>query len=970
MAPPIRSTPVPPLAGADPGGFLKHVRLLCTVAIGCLFLAPASGAGSDADRQRHRDRETRAGIEADRESPPQRLTKEELEERAGGRVDRMPVGASFSNLRTQSHSPSGLDWSFLGPRPITGGYWTNGKNASGRVSFILPHPSNAQIVYIAAANGGVWKTTDAGVTWTPLTDGLSSLSSGALCFAPGNPNTIFYATGEQHSALDCFPGDGLFQSTDAGGNWTKISPYSEIGSFVARIVAHPTTPNLMFAASDFGFMRSTDGGATWDPFNAGNWCTDVVMNPVNPDEVFSAHWGVGVYKSVDGGVTQTLVGGGLPSTGTGFGRIQLAIAPSDSHIVFASYHHEASGGLFGLYKSTNGGATWTQVVSAPNYLGTQGWYDHTIVVHPTNSNVVLAGGVFPYDASTRGVVRTTNGGSTWTNVMLGANGEQLHPDVHHLTYDASGKLWAANDGGVWRSADNGTNWTNCNTHLAITQFYFVGVHPDDDQRLLGGTQDNGTLQFFGDVDWPEWIAGDGGATLYEQSNPNYYYTTYTRLNPIYRWNELLPPSYYDGDATGPWVAAADRTSFIFNPIVEIPGVPGGLLCGTYRVWRTLDRGTSWTAISPDLTAGSGVIYALAVAGSDANTIYAGTTDTYLQVTTDGGANWAQRFDGLMPGRVRRIFIDPADPSHAYCVVERRNGARIFVTDDAGDDWISVTGDLPEGLITLCIAVDWRTPVPRLYAGTDLGVFVSRDGGATWLHADTALPHTVIYDLRLDLANDWLLAATHGRGMWRAHTDVLAPSVAVVSPNGGNALLIGSTASLDWTATDDATITAVDLELSRDGVDGTWETIATGIANTGTYAWAVTGPVTTHARLRVRATDNSANLAEDLSDASFAITDGPTAVEPVSKPDVPTLAPVTPNPTRGHARVDYTLPAGGDARISVLDVQGREVAVLADGPHNAGPHQVAWNGRDAAPGLYFVRLHTRGASRIQRVVVTR
>jgi photosystem II stability/assembly factor-like uncharacterized protein len=929
-----------------------------------LPLATPARAAHDSDSDRSGER--RPQVEADAESPPERLSKEELAERAAGRGDRVPVGTVVGNLRLQSHSPTGLDWTFLGPRPITGGYWTNGRNASGRVSAILPHPSNSSIVYIAAAGGGVWKTTDAGVTWTPLTDGLSSLQSGALCFEAGNPNTVFYATGEQHSALDNFPGDGLFRSTDAGANWTKIAPYTETGSYVARIIAHPSTPGLMFIASDFGFMRSTDGGATWDPFFAGDWCTDVVMNPVNPNEVFSAHWGVGIYKSPDGGVTQIPVGGGLPATGAGFGRIQLAFAPSDSHVVYASYHRESTGGLFGLYKSTDGGATWSALVNAPNYLGTQGWYDHTLIVHPTNPSLVFAGGVFPYDASTRGVVRTTNGGNSWTDVMTGANGEQLHPDVHHMAYDASGRLWVSNDGGVWRTSDNGSNWTNCNGNLAITQFYFAGVHPSDPNRLLGGTQDNGTLQYAGAVGWPEWIAGDGGAVLYEQDDPSWYYTTYTRLNPIYRWHH---PNY-DGDATGPWVAAADRTSFIFNPIVEDPNVPGGLLCGTYRVWRSLDRGTTWSAISPDLSAGSGVIYALAVANGDMNTIYAGTTDGYIQRTTDGGTNWDPRVDGLSAGRIRRIVLDPADSDHAFCVVERRTDARLFETTDGGDNWNSVTGDLPEGLITLCMTADWRTAVPRLYAGTDLGVFVSSDRGAAWHHADTALPNTVVYDLGLDLANDGLVAATHGRGMWRAHTDVLAPSVAVVSPNGGNSLTIGANASLDWTAADDATVTSVDLELSRAGIDGPWETVAAGIANTGSYAWAVTGPVSLDARLRVRAHDNSSNSAEDLSDASFAITDGPTAVEPVVSAGQLALAPITPNPSRGRARIDYTLPAGGAARVSVLDVQGRELQVLAHGVHSAGPHQVWWDGRSAAPGLYFVRLSARGESRIQRVVVTR
>lgn len=961
-----------------------NVRLASLVALLVLASIPLPAAAGTP----------RPGPERDRESPPERLSKEELAERAAGLGDRVPVGWTVAgHPRIESHSPSGLDWSFLGPRPIENEYWSNLNDASGRVSAVLPHPNLPGTVYAAAAMGGVWRTSDDGATWTPLTDGLSSLSSGALCFAPDQPETLFFATGEQHLAIDNFPGDGLFRSLDAGANWTKIAGAGDIGNYVARIAAHASTPGLMYAASDLGFMRSVDGGVTWSANFAGDWCTDLAVNPVNNDVVLSAHWGIGIFKSPDGGVSQMQLTTGLPVAGSGFGRIHLAIAPADTGVVYASFHDEASGGLFGLYRSDDGGATWAQIPDVPNYLGTQGWYDHTIIVDPDDPDIVFAGGVFPYDLATNGIVRSIDGGASWTDVMAGANGQTVHPDVHHLAWDAAGRLWVGCDGGVWRSSDLGANWTNCNADLEITQFYFVGVHPTDDGRLLGGTQDNGTLQYFGAIGWPQWIGGDGGATLYEQGDPSHYYSTYVRLNPVYRWLNFG----YDGDATGPWVAAADRASFIFSPLIEDPNVPGGLLAGTYRVWRSDNRGTLWSAISGDLTDGTGVLYSLAIADGDPDKIYAGTTDSRVQVTSNGGASWDLRVSGLGSGRVRRIVLNPLDSDEAYCVQERRTLERVFHTTDAGQNWTGVSGDLPSGVLTLCLAVDWRPAVPRLYAGTDRGVFVSRDGGATWLHADTDLPGTAVYDLVLDLANDWLVAATHGRGMWRATTDVTAPSVSVLAPNGGETEIVGSSTSLDWTASDDATVESVDVELSRNGLAGPWEPIATGVPNSGSVPWIVTAPVTTTALLRVTAHDNSANAGEDLSDAEWTIAAEPTAVPP-SDARVANfnLAPVAPNPTSGAARIAWVVPVSADVRVSLMDTQGRELVTFAKGRYQPGSYVVTWDGRvggaPAPAGLYFVRLWSAagaefgrrrhpeaaearatiagGVSRVQRVAVMR
>jgi len=669
------------------------------------------------------------------------------------KFDRAPVGKIFMQ-------PDYKSWTFIGPEPITNEYWS-GASVSGRVTSIAVDPTNSLVVYITGAQGGVWKTTDGGTTWTPLTDGLSSLASGYVTIDPNNNLTLYYGTGELHYCGDCFYGDGLFKSTDGGTTWTKIATTAQVGTRISKIVVDPSNSNHIFVAGNYGLIVSTDGGSTWSVASSVGQCNDVEIDPVNPANIYASFYGQGVYKSTDGGLTWTQLSGGLPTTG--FTRIELAVAPSNPLVIYASFA-STTYSLLGLYKSTDGGVTWTQLTNTPDYLTPQGFYDHCIIVDPLNPDVVYAGGVYPYPGSTNhGLEMSTDGGATWTDITIASDGTKLHPDIQTLAISSNGELWVGTDGGVWKTASPGVTWTDLNATLGITQFYTVGLHPTRSDSMLGGTQDNGTPGYSGTLSWDEVTSGDGGPCLFDWYNPGYYFTTYIKFQNIYEYYN----GTYQTDIAGPWVSLGDRASWANGPFVMDPVNHNVMYVGTYRVWKTADYGSTWSAISGDLTSGTGVLLSLAVAPSNTSVIYTGSSDGYVFKTIDGGLTWTQIDGGLFgSNQITDIVVNPTNSQEIYLSLDASIGSRVYMSSDGGTTWNDITGTLPSGLRGLSLAVDFLPTVPQIYLGTDYGVYFTSDNGATWSLVGPGLPNLAVYELKIDTANDYIVAATHGRGVWR------------------------------------------------------------------------------------------------------------------------------------------------------------------------------------------------------------
>ncbi len=652
-------------------------------------------------------------------------------------------------------APDGrLDWTFLGARPITDEFWSGDTDASGRVASIAVHPTNPNVAYAATASGGLWKTTDGGANWTPLTDTLSNLNSGWVTLDPGDPEIVYLGTGEYATGAS---GDGLFRSADGGATWTRIATTAQVGTSVSRIVVHPTNPSILHVSGRSGVTRSIDGGTNWSSLQLSN-VSDLVIDANNPSTLYCGRRNVGLYKSTNDGQTWTALTTGLPAASVG--RINMGIARSNPQVLYAGFVNINNGGLLGFYKTSDGGANWTQKTNTPNYPSPQGSYDHFVAVDPTDENVVYAGGVFPSYAPA-GVIRTTDGGDSWIDITISKFGGQVHPDQHCMAFGPDGTIWVGNDGGVWKSPDPGAYWINCNATLAVTQNYQIALHPTDPHRLMGGTQDNGTHGRFADVlAWPQIIGGDGGFLAYDYEDPAWTYTTYVRL-AIFRFFN----GGYNATITGPW-SGVDPAGFI-APLVMDPNDPRILLGGTNRVWRTLNAraGTvTWTALSGNL-AGSGVLNAIAVARGDSNVIYVGSTTGIIHVTTDA-ATWEDRTIIGNVSSVADIVIDPADAGHAFLSLFATSGGRVYETTDYGVNWTARGLGLPGGLSARALAVDWRTDPPRLFVGTGVAVYASYNGGATWIKDSLNLPNVNIGDLAIDRMNNSLTAGTYGRGAWR------------------------------------------------------------------------------------------------------------------------------------------------------------------------------------------------------------
>ncbi|UCD75323.1 MAG: hypothetical protein JSV91_00090 [Phycisphaerales bacterium] len=652
-------------------------------------------------------------------------------------------------LRPGPRSP--LSWEPLGPRPITYEYWSGYDDASGRVVGIAPHPTDPETCYIASASGGVWKTIDGGLLWTPITDELSNLNHGAIAIDPNNPDTVYVGTGEYTTGSN---GDGLFRSTDGGVNWEHLAPVAQVGARFSGITVDPVNPDVIHLTTNFGYVRSTDGGGSWSVRLAGS-ASALALNPLNPSIIYVGRHNDGVYRSTNGGDSWVKLTNGLPASGVN--RILIGISRSNPDVLYTAMSNGSH--VEGTYRTSDGGDYWTKLVNTPDFAYPQAWYDMYVAVDPTDEDTVYCGGVSPIYTNA-GIIKSTNGGVSWTEISAGVQGGQTHPDHHFMAFGPDGTIWEGNDGGVWKSNNGGLKWINTNATLTVTQNYTVGGNPQDNAQILGGTQDNGSIERVDDnEDWPQVIGGDGGFLAYDFEDPNIKYTTYVFLS-VQRW---IYGNY--SNISGSW--GNDPKNFI-APLVMDPNDSHTLLGGTNRVWRTLNAHTyaNWDDISTAEVANGGTLNAIAVAVGDSDTIYTGSSKGTVWVTTDA-TNWNNRSTGLPGGQISDLILNPDNPASAYVSYSKNVLPRILRTDNYGVDWTDVTGDLPSGVAATALAIDWRFDPPGLYIGTGAGVWSSTDGGATWIKDENDLPNVNVGDLQIDTQRDTLIAGTYGRGTWRA-----------------------------------------------------------------------------------------------------------------------------------------------------------------------------------------------------------
>ena len=734
-------------------------------------------------------------------------------------LERSPRGnaplAPSATGRPHAVTTDSTNWTLIGPRPTDQGQVDV---ASGRVDAVVVDPRDNNIVYAGAAAGGVWKTTDGGSTWKPLTDQQPSLTNGAIALDPTNPDTVYVGTGEDNDSGDSYYGAGILKSTDAGNTWTNIAgPF--LRDRINSLAVHPTNGRIVLAGAFSGLWRSTDGAATWTRvLGASDGTTDVhdvVFDPTGAVAYAGAEFagsGTGLYKSTDSGATwQRVTGSGANSLPTAnVGRIGIAIAPSNPSTLYAQVQDSSNahfGELLGIWKSTDSGATWNQLksVSSVNF-GQQLDYTNVIRVHPKNSDVVIAGALLMY--------RSLDGGTTWQALPDQAlTGDILHADQHSLAFTPDGtKLYIANDGGVFSATavdGRSVTWISRNDTLALTQFYpGMALDPQDPQFAVIGTQDNATQIYTGTANWSYFDCGDGAMAAVDRLIAPIIYTT-CAPGSIGNFTSTIFKSMDAGNSdffAQYGIDQADPLEFI-PPLAIDSANPRVLYFGTNRMWRSIDGAGLWTPISPTLSVGSRLIDSIAIAPSDSNVVYATTghagaasdpgyfieNQGVVQVTTNalapGGATWTRAAAAGLPRRtISRIVVDPIDSSTAYVVLSGFGTGHVFRTRDSGANFTDISGNLPD-LPANDIVIDPDIP-DTLYVANDAGVLVTNNGGTSWTPLGSGLPKVVVHGIALHRSARILRAATHGRSAWDIAVPLSSPtrqpSISSLSPNNANA----------------------------------------------------------------------------------------------------------------------------------------------------------------------------------------
>ncbi len=653
----------------------------------------------------------------------------------------------------QQYAPS-ITSAGLGP-----GQWESigPGNIGGRVRALAFDPDNSDRMYVGGVTGGVWISDDAGQSWSAVDDYMTNLSVVSFAFDPGNSNILYAGTGERVRGL------GIFRSLDKGQSWSSLSSTQNNPNFyyVRRIAIVPGSGRIL-AATSTGVWTSDDSGSNWTQTRPGGiW--DVELHPFNEQKLIGGTSGSAIY-STDGGLSWS-ESSGLSNIG---GRVEVAYSKSNPDIVYASVNLSQGE----IWKSVDGGESYSLSNTGTAYMGNQGNYDNAIWVDPTDSSHVVVGGLI--------LLRSTDGGATWNSFLRMIHADQ-HLIIEHPNYDGvtNKQIYVTNDGGLYSAQDTdlaagNVGWDDLNNGLGVTQFYGVAVGPDG--TVVGGTQDNGALVFKGDSE--KWFAthwGDGGFSATDPTNSQVIYSEYQ--GPYLQRSD-------DGGLTSTHIgnsAIQVGAIWINTPFILDPNNENRLLLGARELWLSDNPKASvpsWVSIkAPDPSLRS--ISALAVAPGNSDIIFVGYINGNLYRTENGTSltpTWAEVGSLQMPSRwLHRIAIDPMNSGTIYASFGGYEVDNLWKSIDGGNNWNPAVGSGMTSIPPAPIRAIAIHPAEsnQIYVGTELGIFSSENGGGSWSINNDGPANVSIEELVWDGAQT-LYAATHGRGIFRATVDDVVP----------------------------------------------------------------------------------------------------------------------------------------------------------------------------------------------------
>lgn len=639
-------------------------------------------------------------------------------------------------------------------------------NYGGRVRAIAINPSDENMLLIGGIDGGIWKSLDQGETWAPQNDFLTNLAISSMVVDPDNSTTVFAGTGEGFFNVDAARGLGIFRSDDFGTTWVQLLQTNNANfHYVNRLAMIPGT-DIIIAATRRGIFRSTDLGNTWNEVSGvttdSRGFVDLKLDPSDTSRLYAYHYGGGatrfVMRSTDSGATWTQLGAAQGVPTTNISRMEIGIG-SDGVVYLAVSNGSTQ--TNGMYRSPAGGNAFVKTASNTPFIERQGWYDLIMAVDPSNSDRVFSGAVDIYSSTNAGATITR---ATFWNPSGGQIPQYVHADIHNITFfpSDSQKFLVGCDGGIFITKDGGLTFDDLNNNLRITQYYGLSVSPDG-TRANAGTQDNGQHLFYGDPKvWIQWHGGDGGFGSWDQQDPNFIYGS-TPGGGMRGSN--------NGGNTQQSIALPGGSGAQFiQPFTIDPNNGNRMIVGGTSVFyednlRALDG--SWQSISGTL----GTINATTISLHDGDVAYVGTTGGLIFETTNlgTGAVWNNISTGLPSGAVTWIEVDPTDNTGntLYATFGNFSNNRVWRSTDGGDSWASVSGNLPD-IPVFCVRVD-PTDSAKVFLGTELGLWGTDNINAPsprWNHYNYGVAWTRI--MQMHWADDntmWI--TTHGRSNYRA-----------------------------------------------------------------------------------------------------------------------------------------------------------------------------------------------------------
>ena len=734
-------------------------------------------------------------------------------------LDTIPLTKYFSEKEKQisidknmlAKTKASVSWTAIGPRSITSGWPYIWGNVSGRVRGAAVHPVDPNIVYIGAAGGGIWKTTNGGATWNDLSNQFELLTFGSIAIDPQNPETVYAGTGELLAGWDMntYSGDGIYKTTNGGNSWTKINQGIGNSTHVASIAVSPTNSNIVLAAlasgnwfkgnmSNEGIWRSSNAGLTWTRVKSLQDPNDIVFHPTDPNRVYFSSGGgyttAGCYSSTNAGVNWIQSNTGLPATSSII-RMQIAIANSTPSTLYSYIHTNQNDLISKAYKSTDNGATWAQISSTKNlggsYDGTtwddQGWYDLTLAVKPNDPNYVLFGNMELH--------KTTNGSSI--NVVRNVSGpysgttawdSPMHVDYHKIVFAPSNPnyVYVGCDGGIYKSTNGGTSWTSINNLISTLQFYRLASHPTNENILLGGAQDNGVMKTTnkGASSWSFVSTGDGMECFYDYTNPNivYYSTQQGSLvkstdGGVNNWNDITPA----------WDAASAWTT----PFAMHVSDHTILYTASKSFWKSTNSGSAWTNISPNTATKTIISFEQSKVNANNFIFVAGeySTTPQIKVSTNGGVTWNDKTSKIPSpqGYIARVITDPTDANTVYFVRSGFGKGKVFRSTDLGNTWTNLSANLPD-IPCSDLFID-PANTAYMYVANDFGVYYTSNSGTTWSRLGNGMPYVPVLDFSYfnNGTKRLLRAATHGRSAFEINlndilTDISSKEILTSAPN--------------------------------------------------------------------------------------------------------------------------------------------------------------------------------------------